>query len=77
MAPSQHSAAHIQSLLPKLHDADSDFRYMALNDLYDILANGPSNLLSSDSQLSLRTMEEINRSLSDANGEVQNLAVKW
>lgn len=66
----------IQALLEKLNNPDSDFRFMSLNDLHSHLMSN-NNPLSSDSGLSLRVIDGVIKALDDANGEVQNLAVKW
>ncbi|RPB29718.1 TIP120-domain-containing protein [Terfezia boudieri ATCC MYA-4762] len=65
----------IQALLEKLNNPDSDFRFMSLNDLHSHLMSN-SNPLSSDAGLSSRVVDGVIKALDDANGEVQNLAVK-
>ena len=49
---------------------------MSLNDLHSHLMSN-NNPLSSDPGLSSRVVDGIIKALDDANGEVQNLAVKW
>ena len=66
----------VAQLLPKLHDADPDFRYMALNDLQQILNIGHSTFLSSDYTICAKTVDGLLHTLNDTNGEVQNMAVK-
>ena len=76
--PAQTSTpANVIALLPKLSDADSDIRYMSLNDLYKVLQNGAPNFLISDYQACTRAAEGLFKTLDDPNGEVQNQAIKW
>ncbi|KAI9667334.1 MAG: hypothetical protein M1821_000149 [Bathelium mastoideum] len=74
--PSNPNATNVATLIPKLHDADADFRYMALNDLQQILTVGHTNFLSSDYTTCARTVDGLLHTLNDTNGEVQNMAVK-
>lgn len=67
----------VAALLPKLHDADPDYRFMSLNDLYQVLIIGKSDFLHNDYNTSAKTVDGIIRTLDDQNGEVQNLAIKW
>ena len=67
----------VAALLPKLNDADSDFRFMSLNDLYTVLSNGQPGFLVSDYNTAARAVDGILKTLDDQNGEVQNLAIKW
>lgn len=69
------SNIHLGSLLEKLNSQDADFRFMALNDLCAILQNQSLDL-SLDPATSMRLGDGITKSLTDSNGEVQNLAVK-
>jgi len=69
-------AFQIQTLLEKLSNPDSDFRFMSLNDLHSHL-QGNSNVLQGDPGLSGRVIDGVIKALDDPNGEVQNLAVKW
>ena len=64
---------HVQ----KLGDADPDFRFMALNDLLQMLNNSKSDFLHHDYNTAARTVDAVIKTLDDMNGEVQNLAVKW
>ena len=76
--PAQTSTpANVIALLPKLSDADSDIRYMSLNDLYKVLQNGAPNFLISDYQTCTRAADGLFKTLDDPNGEVQNQAIKW
>ena len=56
-----------------MNHGDSDFRYMALNDLIADLQTNKSF----DEQCQKKIVQELLRLLKDSNGEVQNLAVKW
>lgn len=72
--PTSHT---VSGLLPKLHDADPDYRFMSLNDLYHVLTIGKPDLLHHDYNTAARTVDGIIKTLDDQNGEVQNLAIKW
>ncbi|TIC99597.1 Cullin-associated NEDD8-dissociated protein 1, C-terminal part [Colletotrichum higginsianum] len=63
-------------LVQKLGDADPDFRFMSLNDLLQVLANGKPDFLHHDYNVAARTVDSIIKTLDDQNGEVQNLAIK-
>ncbi|KAF2453570.1 armadillo-type protein [Lineolata rhizophorae] len=81
MAHAASTPQTITALLPKLHDADADFRYMALADLHQtLLATGPSqsqvHIVTNDSTLYTRLSDGLLHTLADSNGEVQNMAVK-
>jgi len=67
----------VAQLLPKLHDADPDYRFMSLNDLYHVLSNGKHDFLQGDYNTAARTVDGVLKTLDDQNGEVQNLAIKW
>lgn len=75
--PANPTSQTVAALLPKLHDADPDYRYMSLNDLSQVLANGRQDFLYSDYNTSARTVDGVIKTLDDMNGEVQNLAIKW
>ena len=77
MAPQASTPGQVNALLPKLNDADSDIRYMSLNDLYNVLQNGAPNFLISDYHTCAKAVEGLLRTLDDQNGEVQNQAIKW
>lgn len=73
----QASPGAILALVQKLSDPDPDFRFMALNDLLQILTNAKGDLLVHDYSVAARTVDAIINTLGDQNGEVQNLAIKW
>ncbi|KAF2658931.1 TIP120-domain-containing protein [Lophiostoma macrostomum CBS 122681] len=75
MAPSP-SAHSVLQLLPKLHDEDPDFRFMALSDLQEILNAGTHGFLSPDPNACAKTVDGLREALVDTNGEVQNMAIK-
>lgn len=56
-----------------MNSDDTDFRYMATNDLMSGLTDGS---LGMDANTERRVVDAILKQLSDKNGEVQNLAVK-
>lgn len=64
-------------LLTKLSDNDPDFRFMALNDLITVFANGKPDMLYHDYNTAARTIDHVVKALDDQNGEVQNQAIKW
>ncbi|RAL62280.1 hypothetical protein DID88_004847 [Monilinia fructigena] len=66
----------VAALLPKLHDADPDYRFMSLNDLYQVLTVGKADFLHNDYSTAAKTVDGIIKTLDDQNGEVQNLAIK-
>ncbi|KAL2075448.1 hypothetical protein VTL71DRAFT_391 [Oculimacula yallundae] len=66
----------VAQLLPKLHDADPDFRFMSLNDLCQVLTVGKPDFLHNDYNTAARAVDGILKTLDDQNGEVQNLAIK-
>ena len=71
------TASTVSALLPKLHDVDPDYRFMSLNDLFNVLTVGKADLLHNDYNTAARTVDGIIKTLDDQNGEVQNLAIKW
>ncbi|KAF9775491.1 hypothetical protein IL306_006408 [Fusarium sp. DS 682] len=71
-ATPQAVMGHVQ----KLSDNDPDFRFMALNDLLQLLNNAKPDFLHHDYNIAARTVDSIIKTLDDQNGEVQNLAVK-
>lgn len=75
--PQNPTAQSVSALLPKLHDPDSDFRYMSLNDLFNTLSVGHQGFLQNDFNICARTVDGLLKTLDDQNGEVQNLAIKW
>lgn len=76
-APTNPTPQQVAQLLPKLHDADPDYRFMSLNDLFNILNSGKHDFLHSDYNTAARAVDGILKTLDDQNGEVQNLAIKW
>lgn len=77
MPPQPSTPGNVIALLPKLSDADSDIRYMSLNDLYKVLRNGAPNFLVSDYHTCTKAADGLLKTLDDQNGEVQNQAIKW
>jgi cullin-associated NEDD8-dissociated protein 1 len=75
--PANPTAQTVAALLPKLHDADPDYRFMSLNDLFQVLTIGRPDFLHSDYNTAARAVDGIIKTLDDQNGEVQNLAIKW
>ena len=75
--PQNPTSQTVAALLPKLHDVDPDFRFMSLNDLFQVLNNGKPDFLHADFNTAARTVDGILKTLDDQNGEVQNLAIKW
>ena len=75
--PQNPTPQTVIQLVQKLSDADPDFRFMSLNDLLQVLANGKPDFLHHDYNVAARTVDSIVRTLDDQNGEVQNLAIKW
>ncbi|CAK7224199.1 hypothetical protein SBRCBS47491_005467 [Sporothrix bragantina] len=74
--PATATAATINGLLQKLNDSDPDFRFMSLNDLLLVFANGRPEILLNDYNTASKTIDHLVRALDDQNGEVQNLAIK-
>lgn len=75
--PAIVSSQTVAGLLPKLHDADPDYRFMSLNDLYQVLNLGKQDFLYNDYNTAARAVDGVLKTLDDQNGEVQNLAIKW
>jgi cullin-associated NEDD8-dissociated protein 1 len=71
-ATPQAVMGHVQ----KLSENDPDFRFMALNDLLQLLNHAKPDFLQNDYNIAARTVDSIIKTLDDQNGEVQNLAVK-
>ena len=57
-----------------MSNSDSDFRYMATNDLINELSKDSFAL---DETMERKIVAAVLKLLDDKNGEVQNLAVKW
>ncbi|KAK6526797.1 hypothetical protein TWF281_009998 [Arthrobotrys megalospora] len=66
----------INPILQQLGDADSDFRFMALNDLYSLVTSTSNTIPSDSGSTTSRLIDGVVKALDDTNGEVQNLAVK-
>jgi cullin-associated NEDD8-dissociated protein 1 len=75
--PSNPTSQTVAALLPKLHDADPDYRFMSLNDLFQVLTIGRFDFLHNDYNTAARAVDGVIKTLDDQNGEVQNLAIKW
>ncbi|KKA26705.1 hypothetical protein TD95_003345 [Thielaviopsis punctulata] len=76
MANLPPTTASVSQLLGRLNDNDADFRFMALNDLMQVLTNAKPDILAHDYNTSSKTVDCLVKALDDSNGEVQNLAVK-
>ena len=74
--PQNPNSHNVASLLPKLSDADSDIRYMTLNDLHTMLEIGNPSLLSHDYPTCARFVEALLLVLADTHGDVQNMALQ-
>ena len=72
---SNRAPAIVLDLTTKLYDADSDIRYMSLNDLSTLFKEkGP--LITSDLHACNKVADGFVNTLNDPNGEVQNLTIK-
>ncbi|KAF2396873.1 cullin-associated NEDD8-dissociated protein-like protein [Trichodelitschia bisporula] len=69
------SVANPTGLLPRLQDEDPDIRYMALNDLFELLNATGASVLAHDAPASNRVADGLVSSLKDKSGEVQNMAM--
>ncbi|KAF2486209.1 armadillo-type protein [Neohortaea acidophila] len=74
--PANPSSHNVASLLPKLQDADSDIRYMTLNDLHAMLAIGSPTFMSHDYTTCAKVVDGLLHTLADTHGDVQNMAIK-
>lgn len=74
--PANPNSHNVASLLPKLHDADSDIRFMTLNDLAMMLNNGHQSFLAHDYQTCAKVVEGLLHTLNDSHGDVQNMAIQ-
>ncbi|SPO06887.1 related to TBP (TATA-binding protein) -interacting protein TIP120 [Cephalotrichum gorgonifer] len=74
--PANPSPGTVQQLLQKMTDADPDFRFMSLNDLFQVLTIAKPDFLHHEYNVGARTVDALIKALDDQNGEVQNLAVK-
>ena len=75
--PHLPTAGTVNLLLQKVSDPDPDFRYMAFNDLFNVLCSAKQDILLHDFNTASRTMDSVVKALDDQNGEVQNQAIKW
>ncbi|RPA75681.1 TIP120-domain-containing protein [Ascobolus immersus RN42] len=71
-----HQPFNLQGILERLGNADSDYRFMTLNDLHSYLTNANNTGVTVDSFQNVRLLDGVLKALDDVNGEVQNLAVK-
>jgi cullin-associated NEDD8-dissociated protein 1 len=74
----------IAGLLEKMNSSDSDFRYMAINDLMSELqrpmstgASGGAGGPLFDPTIEKKVVSALLKLIQDKNGEVSSLAVKW
>jgi cullin-associated NEDD8-dissociated protein 1 len=74
--PQNPNSHNVASLLPKLEDADSDIRYMTLNDLHTMLEIGGTTFLTHDYTTCARVVEGLLKRLADTHGDVQNIAIQ-
>lgn len=74
--PQNPTPQNVLALLPKVSDPDSDYRFMALNDLAATLNNGHQNFLSTDYTTCCRVVDGLLKALQDSHGDVQNMAIK-
>jgi cullin-associated NEDD8-dissociated protein 1 len=75
--PQNPTSQTVLALVHRLSDADPDLRFMSLNDLLQVLANGKPDFLHHDYNAAARTVDAVIKALDDQNGDVQNLAIKW
>ena len=74
--PQNPNSHNVASLLPKLQDADSDIRYMTLNDLHTMLTIGSPTFLTHDYTTCCKVVDGLLHTLADTHGDVQNMAIK-
>jgi cullin-associated NEDD8-dissociated protein 1 len=75
--PTNPTNQTIYQLLPKLTDADPDYRFMGLSDLTTVLTIAKADIVAHDYSTAARMVDLVVKSLDDTNGEVQNQAIKW
>ncbi|KAF2137453.1 uncharacterized protein K452DRAFT_235848 [Aplosporella prunicola CBS 121167] len=68
--------ADVGRLCRKLTDNDPDLRYMALNDLHQLMVNGHPSFLTHDYSGASKILDGLIDTLNDTNGDVQNQAVR-
>ncbi|KAK4633592.1 Cullin-associated NEDD8-dissociated protein 1, C-terminal part [Fulvia fulva] len=74
--PQNPTSHNVASLLPKLHDADCDIRFMTLNDLNSMLTNGNATFLAHDYTTCAKVVDGLLHTLNDTHGDVQQQALK-
>lgn len=74
--PQNPNSHNVASILPKLQDADSDIRYMTLNDLHTMLTVGSPSFLTHDYTTCCKVVDGLLHTLGDTHGDVQNMAIK-
>ncbi|KAK5122136.1 hypothetical protein LTR85_004382 [Meristemomyces frigidus] len=74
--PGNPTSHNVASLLGKLHDADSDIRYMTLNDLNSLMEHGSQSFLVHDYTTCAKVVDGLLHTLNDTNGDVQNMSIK-
>ncbi|UNI19616.1 hypothetical protein JDV02_005795 [Purpureocillium takamizusanense] len=74
--PNPPSPQAVMAHIRRLGDADPDFRFMALNDLLQLLNNSKPDFLHHDYNIAARAVDSVIKTLDDQNSEVQNLAIK-
>lgn len=75
--PNNPVPATVAAILTRISDSDSDYRFMALSDLLRVFVIAKNDFMHHDYNIASRTSEAVVRLLDDANGEVQNQALKW
>lgn len=73
--PQNPTSHNVASILGKLHDADSDIRYMTLSDLHKMMDNGGATFLVHDYTTCAKVVDGLLHTLNDSNGDVQNESV--
>ncbi len=74
--PANPTSHNVASILPKLQDADSDIRYMTLNDLHTMLNTGSPSFIAHDYTTCCKVVDGLLHTLADTHGDVQNMAIK-
>ena len=74
--PQNPNSHNVASLLPRLQDADSDIRYMTLNDLHHMFTVGSPTFLAHDYTTCCKVVDGLLHTLADTHGEVQNMAIR-
>ncbi|KAJ6440050.1 cullin binding protein CanA [Purpureocillium lavendulum] len=73
--PNPPSPQAVMAHIRKLSDPDPDFRFMALNDLLQLLNISKPDFLHHDYNIAARAVDSVIKTLDDQNSEVQNLAI--